>query len=73
MKTFLYKKLYPVWKSKYATFLKKRRLRFVNECLRGQLDSNQIRNKKILEIGCQQGIDFIQFFLKKSRNRDYWS
>ncbi len=63
MRTFLYNKFYPVWKTKYATLLKKKRLNFINDILEGKLfDHSWLNGKKILEIGCANGKDFMQFF-----------
>jgi ubiquinone/menaquinone biosynthesis C-methylase UbiE len=60
----LFKKFYPIWKSTYATNIKKRRLDFVSEqTTQGHLfDPNWLKGKKILEVGCNQGKDFLQFF-----------
>ncbi len=63
MRSFLIKKIYPVWKTKYSTLLKKRRLDFINKIFEEKLlDQTWLKNKNILEIGCANGKDFIQFF-----------
>jgi len=60
----IYNRLYPVWKSRIATGLKKRRLGIINDlACRGNLfDPDWLRDKKLLDVGCANGKDFLQFF-----------
>jgi ubiquinone/menaquinone biosynthesis C-methylase UbiE len=63
MLNFLYKKYYHTWKHSWAKSLKERRLLYVNTILGGRLfDKSWLNGKKILEIGCSSGADFLQFF-----------
>jgi ubiquinone/menaquinone biosynthesis C-methylase UbiE len=63
MLNFLYKKYYPTWKRYWAKNLKRRRLLYVNAILEGRLfDKSWLNGKKILDIGCSSGADFLQFF-----------
>lgn len=63
MRTSFYNKYYSFWKTKYATPLKKKRVNFINNIMGGQLfDQSWYSGKEILEIGCANGKDFIQFF-----------
>jgi SAM-dependent methyltransferase len=63
MLNYLYEKFYPTWKHNWATSLKKRRLLYVNNILGGRLfDKSWLNGKKILDIGCSSGADFLQFF-----------
>lgn len=63
IKNFLYKKAYPSWKSKYSTRLKRSRVRFINNMnLDHPFDSRWLNGKRVLEVGCGEGKDFIQFF-----------
>lgn len=63
MKNLAYRKCYPVWKHNLSTGLKKRRLLHINRILDGRLlDKAWLNGKRILEIGCASGADFIQFF-----------
>jgi ubiquinone/menaquinone biosynthesis C-methylase UbiE len=58
-----YKKLYPLWKSSsFAFLLKKRRFDYANKLMNGVFSTNFVPGIKILEIGCANGKDFIQFF-----------
>lgn len=60
----LYKKHHQVWKNKYSMGLKRKRLEFVNQrVLEGQLfNPSWLKHKKIMELGCNTGKDFLQFF-----------
>jgi SAM-dependent methyltransferase len=64
IRKLLYTKYHPLWKRRISTGLKKRRLEFINsEILGGQLfNADWLNGKRILEIGCEQGYDFIRFF-----------
>lgn len=60
VRKFLYEKFYPTWKHRWATPFKKRRFRYIFNTL---LDwGGAFNGKKICEIGCCTGADFLQFF-----------
>ena len=59
----LYKKYHPYYKKGHvAYFIKKRRVQFANRLVRGAFSKDASSEKRILEIGCANGKDFIQFF-----------
>jgi ubiquinone/menaquinone biosynthesis C-methylase UbiE len=63
LKRVLYKRIYPLWKTKFAKKLKYRRLNQFDNILNNKLfDPTWLKDKKVLEIGCANGKDFIQFF-----------
>lgn len=63
MKDIVYKKYYKIWKTKYSVYVKKKRVRFINDVMSGRLfDQAWLDGKNILEIGSAHGSDFIQFF-----------
>jgi ubiquinone/menaquinone biosynthesis C-methylase UbiE len=54
--------MYYMWKLKYSTSLKRKRVQFINRIAAGNLlDKTWLDGKKVLEIGCAHGKDFIQF------------
>jgi len=60
---WLYKRFYTSWKSNFAFELKKRRVQCIGQLLGAKLDDAAwLANKRILEIGCGNGKDFVQFF-----------
>ena len=63
MLNYLYNKFYRTWKHNWAKSLKMRRLLYVNDILGGCLfDKSWLNGRKILDIGCSSGADFLQFF-----------
>lgn len=65
MRRSIYDRLYPAWKSRYATGLKRRRLRIISDLAFGGMlfDPEWMRGKKVLDVGCANGKDFLQFLL----------
>lgn len=63
MKSAFYKKYHPIWQKKYAVPLKRKRLDFIGQLMGGKLwDHSWLKGKRILEVGCATGKDFIRFF-----------
>lgn len=64
MKHAIYRKFYPVWKNKFATNFKQKRLSFINDEILGEnlFSESWLNGKRFLDIGCANGKDFIQFF-----------
>lgn len=59
----VYRRLYPIWKNRLATGLKRRRLERASKlALGGRLfDPQWLAGKRILDLGCANGRDFLQF------------
>ncbi|MBN1622304.1 MAG: class I SAM-dependent methyltransferase [Endomicrobiales bacterium] len=53
-------------KLKSSTLFKLKRLKIVDKMCNGILFNKQAKKKKVIEIGCANGIDFLQFFKDKS-------
>lgn len=57
------KKIVPPWHKSYlAKYIKSKRLRFINKLFGGNLLSASNQNRKILDVGCSTGKDFIKHF-----------
>ena len=67
MLTAIYRRYYPLWKKYFASYLKNRRFKYIDDLVNNAL-SNQTNKEKIrvLDIGCNNGYDFVRLLKDRS-------
>ena len=63
----IFRKLYPFWSGKISTKLRNRRLTTINDLLGGRL----FTAKRVLEVGCANGQDFVRLFEERLNTEIY--
>lgn len=63
----LIRRFVPLWQKHGSLRFKRNRLKFIDGLLEGRLfDPTWLDGKRILEVGCANGVDFLQFFKDQS-------